>query len=79
MLSPILAVRETNTYNIYSKDLAERVPGSVCLSSFEEMADYAMSHAQPGDLILTLGGGDIYKCANLIVEKCQKKDSLMKA
>ena len=28
-----------------------------------------MEQAQPGDLILTLGGGDIYKCANLIVEK----------
>ncbi|WP_283606388.1 UDP-N-acetylmuramate--L-alanine ligase [Faecalispora anaeroviscerum] len=74
VLSPILAVRETNTYNIYSKDLAEKVPGSVCLTTFEEMADYAISHAQPGDLILTLGGGDIYKCANLIVEKYKKKD-----
>ena len=79
VLSPILAVRETNTYHIYSRDLAEKVPGSVCLSSFEEMADYAMSHAQPGDLILTLGGGDIYKCANLIVENYQTKDSLLKA
>lgn len=72
VLSPILAVRETNTYQIYSKDLAEKVPGCVCLTTFEEMADYAMEHAQPGDLIITLGGGDIYKCANLIVERYQK-------
>lgn len=72
VLSPILAVRETNTYQIYAKDLAEKVPGCVCLDTFEEMADYAIEHAQPGDLILTLGGGDIYKCANLIVDKYQK-------
>ena len=34
-----------------------------------------MAHAQPGDLILTLGGGDIYKCANLFVEKYLEKQS----
>ena len=73
ILSRILAVRETNTYHIYSKDLAEKIPGSVCRDTFEEMADYVMARAQPGDLILTLGGGDIYKCANLIVKRYQEK------
>lgn len=73
VLSPILAVREKNTYGIYAKDLAEKVPGCVCLDTFEQMADYAIAHAEPGDLILTLGGGDIYKCANLIVEKYKEK------
>ena len=71
VLSQILAVRETNSYNIYAKDLADKIPDCVCLDTFEEMADYAITHAKPGDLILTLGGGDIYKCANLIVEKYQ--------
>ena len=69
VLSEILAVRETNTYNIYAKDLAEKIPGCVWFPTFEEMADYTMARAQPGDLILTLGGGDVYKCANLIVER----------
>lgn len=73
ILSRILAVRETNTYHIYSKDLAEKIPGSVCRDTFEEMADYVMARAQPGDLILTLGGGDIYKCANLIVKRYKEK------
>lgn len=76
VLLPILAVRETNTYNIYTSDLAAKIPGSVCLDSFEEMAEYAMAHAKPGDLILTLGGGDIYKCANLIVEKYKNEMAL---
>ena len=39
----------------------------------QEMADYTMARVQPGDLILTLGGGDVYKCANLIVEKYRKR------
>ena len=69
VLSEILPVRETNTYNIYAKDLADRIPGCVWFPTFEEIADYMVKNAQDGDLILTLGGGDIYKCANLIVRK----------
>lgn len=69
VMTEILAVRETNTYNIHTSDLAAKIPGSVWFNSFEEIADYVMKKAQPGDLILTLGGGDIYKCANIIVDK----------
>ena len=69
ILSEILPVRETNTYNIYAKDLADKIPGCVWFKTFEEIADYAIAQAQPGDLLLTLGGGNVYQCANLIVEK----------
>ena len=69
VMTEILAVREENTYGIYTKDLAAKIPGSCWFQSFEEIAGYVMEKARPGDLILTLGGGDIYKCANLIVEK----------
>ncbi|MCH5352576.1 MAG: UDP-N-acetylmuramate--L-alanine ligase [Acutalibacter sp.] len=73
VMTEILAVRETNTYNIHTADLAAKIPGSVWFQSFDEIADYVMAHAGPGDLILTLGGGDIYKCANLIVKKYEEK------
>lgn len=69
IMTEILAVREENIYGITTADLAAKVPGSVWFPGFEEVAGYAMAHAQPGDLLLTLGGGDVYKCANLIVKK----------
>jgi UDP-N-acetylmuramate--alanine ligase len=69
VLSEILAVREENTYHIYAKDLADKIPGSVWFKTFEEIADYMVKNAEDGDLILTIGGGDVYKCANRIVEK----------
>ena len=72
VLSEILAVRETNTYNIYSKDLAEKIPNCVWFKTFEEIADYMVENAKDGDLILTLGGGDVYKCAHMIVDKYKK-------
>lgn len=73
VLSEILAVREVNTYNIYAKDLAEKVPGSVWFKTFQEISDYMVKNAKSGDLILTLGGGDIYKCANMIVKKYKEQ------
>ena len=66
IISEILPVRETNTYNIYSRDLGAKVPGSVCLDTFEEITDYVCKNAKEGDLILTMGGGNVYMCANMI-------------
>lgn len=73
VLSEILAVREVNSYHIYAKDLAEKIPGCVWFKTFEEIADYMLEQAKEGDLILTLGGGDVYKCANMIVEKYKER------
>ena len=69
ILSEILPVRETNTYNIYSKDLAEKIDGCVWFKTFEEIADYVTKKAKPGDLIITIGGGNVYMCADMILKK----------
>ena len=71
VISEILPVRETNTYNIYSRDLGAKVPNSVCLDTFEEITDYVCKNAQEGDLILTMGGGNVYMCANMIYKQLQ--------
>ena len=76
IMTEILAVREKNIYNISTKDLAVKLPGSVWFKTFEEVADYVMEKASSGDLILTIGGGDIYKCANMIVEKYKQGTSI---
>ena len=68
IISEILAVREENTYNIYSKDLGKKVPNSVCIDSFEDITEYIKNNAKPGDLVLTMGGGNVYKCANMILK-----------
>ena len=66
VMSEIMGSREKNTYNVYTKDLADKIPGSVWYNTFEEMAEYTMSHAKPGDLVITLGCGDVYKCAYIM-------------
>jgi UDP-N-acetylmuramate--alanine ligase len=63
VLSEIMGSREKNTYNIYSKDLAEKIDGCVWFNTFDEICEYVLSHAKEGDLVITLGCGDIYKAA----------------
>ena len=51
---------------ISSHDLADRIPGSVCFDSLPEVSDYLRSIAGPGDIIVTVGAGDIYKAGEAI-------------
>ncbi len=74
VLSEIMGSREKNTYNIYSKDLADKIDGCVWFNTFEEIADYVFKNAQENDLVITLGCGDVYKCAKMILQKGDKKD-----
>lgn len=69
VMTEIMGSREKNTYGIYTKDLACKIPGSVWFNTFGEVCDHVLSKAQPGDLIITLGCGDIYKAAKMMVEK----------
>ena len=68
ILTEIMGSREKNTYNIYTKDLAEKIPGSEWYSTFEEVSKRAQEIAEDGDLIITLGCGDVYKIAKMIIE-----------
>lgn len=72
VMSEIMGSREVNTYNIYTKDLAEKIDGSVWFPEFGEIAEYVMKNAQPGDLVITLGCGDIYKCAKMMLNFKEK-------
>ena len=74
VLSEILAVREENTYGIYTKDLADKIPGSVWFNTFEEITGYICDNARPGDLVLTLGGGNVYMCANMILKALNARE-----
>ncbi len=67
VMSAIMGGREVNTYGITTEDLAVKIPGSIWFETFQEIADYVLANAQEGDLVLTLGCGDVYKCAKLML------------
>ena len=68
LLAEIFAAREKNTIGISSAALAERVEGAEFYPTFPELEEALKRKAQPGDIILTVGAGDVYKIGENIVE-----------
>ena len=68
VLTPIMGSREINTFGIDSKDLQNKLEGSVLLNTFEDVASFIKENAKDGDLVITLGCGDIYKAAKLMLK-----------
>lgn len=72
VLTEIMGSREKNIYNVFAEDLCEKIQGCVWFPEFEQVADYVFQNAEEGDLIITLGCGDVYKVARMICKKFEE-------
>lgn len=72
IITDIYAARETNTVNIHATDLVSEISHESnnvkYISTFDEIVDYIKSTAQPDDIILTLGAGNIREVGEMIVK-----------
>ena len=69
VLTDIYAARESNTVGISSQDLAAQIPGSVYCPGLPDVTRFLRENARPGDLILTVGAGDIYKAGDSLLSE----------
>ena len=69
ILAEIYAAREQNTIGISSKDISDRIENSMYFDSFDEILKTLRWTAAPGDIILTVGAGDIYKVGERLVSE----------
>lgn len=75
ILADIYAAREKNIYEISSEKLADEIkrvhPDKDVryIDSFDGIADYVLENADEGDLVITMGAGDIYKAGDIIKAK----------
>ena len=69
VLAEIFAARESNDIGISSRDLAREIPGAIYCSTLQEVTDTLEKIARPGDLILTVGAGDIYRAGEALVKR----------
>lgn len=72
ILTPIMGSREVNTTGISSEQLALGLHDCTCVADFTEAAETAVNSAQSGDVIITMGGGDIYKSAYIMRDMLSK-------
>lgn len=86
-LTDIMGGRETNTVGVFTRHLAEKIDDCVWIpqdesvpennvrkyQNFDEICEKVCELAQPGDLIITLGCGDVNKLSKQIAERLQAK------
>ena len=54
---------------ISSRDLAAQIPGAVYCSTLEQVTEELARLAQPGDMIITVGAGDIYRAGEMLLNR----------
>ncbi len=59
VMADIYAARETDTLGVSSEQLANDIGDAIYLESFEKIAEWLKKNAKEGDLILTMGAGNI--------------------
>lgn len=67
VLAEIYAARERNTVGISSRDLAAEISGSVYCSTLPEVTETLRGIASEGDVILTVGAGDIFRAGESLL------------
>ena len=68
VLAEIYAARERNVFGISSRDLLEQLPGGYYCATLPEVTEQLKVLAQPGDVILTVGAGDIYRAGEAMLK-----------
>ena len=74
IVSDIMGSREVNDWGVHSAQMTDKMENGVYLATFPEIADYVAARVQPGDLVLTMGGGDVYKCARMVIARLKEKE-----
>ncbi len=69
VLAEIYAAREQNDIGISSADLAAKIPGAIYCPTLVKVTETLRAVARPGDLILTVGAGDIYRAGESLLRE----------
>lgn len=91
VLTDIMGSREKNDHGIYTEQLGKKLKNSVWFDTphdvadaqtaqqkeynFRQAAEYIAQNAQAGDMVITMGCGDVYKAAKLLLEILRSEDS----
>ncbi len=88
VLTDIMGSREKNTYGIFTRHLAEKIDGCIWFpqneeeewtddrkyENFRQVCDYICENAEEGDLVITLGCGDAYKIAKMVLSRLAEEN-----
>lgn len=71
IITDIYAAREKDTGVIHSKDLVDKLKSNkvdaVYINDFNDIANYLIKNSNPGDIILTIGAGDVFRVGEILL------------
>ena len=77
IIPDIYAAREKNTGLIHSSDLVNAIidngTDAVYMSSFESIENYILENAKSGDIVVTMGAGNVYTIGDALLETAERK------
>lgn len=72
IITDIYAARETNTYNVSSEDIVQKIKDlgrkAIYIKDFDDIVSYLKEHVQKDDIILTLGAGTVTKIGSMLLK-----------
>jgi len=68
VLTPVYAARERDTLGISSADLAAAMEDAILVESLDEAAARVWDLLQPGDVLITLGAGDVNRVGRQVMQ-----------
>ena len=68
IVAEIYAARERNSIGISSRDLVREIPGSIYCETLPDVTECLRSVIRPGDVVLTIGAGDIYRAGDALLK-----------
>ena len=68
VVAEIYAARERNDIGISSRDLVAQIPGATYCEYLPQVTEFLKANVQPGDIVLTVGAGDIYRAGEALVK-----------
>lgn len=69
VIADIYAAREKDTGLVSSADLADSIEGAKYINGFDNILAFFKENSKPGDIILTMGAGDIFKVGEMFLDK----------
>ncbi|MBN4067542.1 MAG: UDP-N-acetylmuramate--L-alanine ligase [Alkaliphilus sp.] len=72
IMADIYAAREIDDGTIHSKNIVELTKirtDSLYIQDFDEIVEYIYNNIKPNDIVITMGAGDIFKVADLLISR----------
>lgn len=77
-MAEIFAAREKNIYKISSRELVRKIrkdhpdKQAYYFPTLEDIARFVRDNAMPDDMVITMGAGDIYKVADMLMKQVEE-------